>query len=119
MKKWIALILALVCIFSLAGCGRSLNTIIAKEPSITGTVKEVGETSMLIYFENEGYPSGADCWVSLHVENSDGIYSPILVGDEVTVYFDGSIAESYPMQIHNVYAILLTEPADRSVNQNP
>ena len=57
--------------------------------------------------------------VSLNVENSDGIYSPIQVGDEVTVYYDGNIAESYPMQINKVYAVLLKEPADRSVNEQP
>ena len=40
-------------------------------------------------------------------------------GDEVTVYYDGNIAESYPMQINKVYAVLLKEPADRSVNDQP
>ena len=53
------------------------------------------------------------------MKNSDGIYSPIQVGDEVTVYYDGNIAESYPMQINKVYAVLLKEPADRSVNEQP
>lgn len=38
------------------------------------------------------------------------------VGDEVTVYYDGSIAETYPMQINNVYAITLRTPADRAEN---
>lgn len=57
--------------------------------------------------------------VSLNVEKSDGIYSPIQVGDEVTVYYNGSIAESYPMQIVKVYAVLLKELADRTVNEQP
>ena len=33
------------------------------------------------------------------------------VGDEVVVYYDGMVAESYPMQINKVYAITLKTPA--------
>lgn len=46
---------------------------------------------------------------------------PILCykSDEVAVYYDGNIVESYPMQINMVYAILLQEPADRTVNEAP
>ncbi|NMA23990.1 MAG: hypothetical protein GX938_10855 [Spirochaetales bacterium] len=29
------------------------------------------------------------------------------IGDEVSVYYDGVIAESYPAQINEVYAIFL------------
>ena len=39
-----------------------------------------------------------------------------MVGDEVVVYYDGSIAESDPLRISTVYAITLKTPADRSVN---
>ena len=114
MKKCIAGILSIICLLSLAGCNnRSLNYIISNEPSIVGIIKEVNENSVLIENESGEYV------VSLNVENSDGIYSPIMIGDEVTVYYDGSIAESYPMQINKVYAILLKEPADRTVNEQP
>ena len=51
--------------------------------------------------------------MSLNVENKDGTYSPMKVGDEVVVYYDGSIAESDPLQINTVYAITLREPAER------
>ena len=112
MRKLIALVLVLICVLSLAGCNnKSLNHIIANEPSITGVIKDTNDTSILIENETGEY------WVSLNVENKDGIYSPIKVGDEVSVYYDGTIAESYPMQINTVYAILLIEPADRTVNE--
>lgn len=114
MKKCIAVILSIICLLSLAGCNnRSLNYIISNEPSIVGIIKEVNENSVLIENESGEYV------VSLNVENSDGIYSPIMIGDEVTVYYGGSIAESYLMQINKVYAILLKEPADRTVNEQP
>lgn len=114
MKKSIMLLLALFLITGLGGCDKkSMNYIIENKPNIIGIVKEVRENSIQIYIENEGYPYGADCDVSLDVENEDGLYSPICVGDEVVVYFDGSIAESYPMQINKVYAITLRTPAGR------
>lgn len=112
MKKLIALLLVLVSVLGMAGCNnRSMNYIISNEPSIRGIIKETSENSILIKNDNGEY------WVSLNVENEDGIYSPIMVGDEVTIYYDGNIAESYPMQINTVYAILLIEPADRTVNE--
>ena len=95
-----------------------MNYIIQHEPNVSGIVKEVHDNYIQIFIQNEGYPSGADCNVSLDVENKDGLYSPIQVGDEVVVYFDGGIAESYPMQINKVYAIILKEPANRNVNES-
>ena len=113
MKKYIAVVF-LVLIMLLSGCNnRSMNYIIENEPSIIGVVAEVHEKYIQIYIKNEGYPYGAYCNVSLDVENSDGTYSPINVGDEVVVYYDGSIAESDPMQISTVYAITLRTPAIR------
>jgi len=114
MKKHLPLILSSLFILGLAGCSnRSMNYIIKNEPSITGVVTEVHDQYIQIHIENEGYPSGADCDVSLDVENEDGTCSPINVGDEVVVYYDGSIAESDPMQINTVYAITLREPERR------
>ena len=112
MRKYIEVIVSIICVLGLVGCNnKSMNQIISNEPSIIGIIKEVNDNSILI--ENET----GDYVVSLNVENGDGIYSSMMVGDEVTVYYDGSIAESYPMQINKVYAILLKEPADRTVNE--
>ena len=112
MKKLIALVLALVCVLGLVGCNnRSMNYIIENEPSITGIIKETNDNSILIENEDGKY------WVSLNVENKDSMTN-FSVGDEVVVYYDGNIAESYPMQINTVYAITLKTPADRTENDN-
>ena len=114
MRKYIAVIISIICVLGLVGCNnKSMNYIISNEPNIVGIITEVNENSVLIENETGEYV------VSLDVENSDGIYSPMMIGDEVTVYYDGSIAESYPMQINQVYAILLKELADRTVNEQP
>ena len=88
----------------------SMNDIIANAPSITGIVKDTGEKAILIENEQGQY------WVSLNVENKDSTVS-FSIGDEVVVYFDGLVAESYPMQISTVYAITLKTPADRAENE--
>ena len=113
MKKAIYLLLALVCLLTLAGCDRkSMNYIIQNEPSIPGIVRDTTENSILIENEDGEY------WVSLDVENGDSM-THFRIGDAVVVYFDGSIAESYPMQISRVYAITLTTPAAPSANDRP
>ena len=110
MKKLIALLLSLICLLGLIGCSnKSMNYIIANEPNITGVVKEANEQSILIENEKGEY------WVSLNVENKDST-THFNLGDEVVVYYNGIIAESYPMQINTVYAITLKEPADRAEN---
>ena len=110
MKKLIALLLSLICLLGLIGCSnKSMNYIVANEPNITGIVKEANENAILIENEKGEY------WVSLNVENKDST-THFNLGDEVVVYYNGIIAESYPMQINTVYAITLKEPADRAEN---
>ena len=110
MNRFLPLLLVLVCVLGLAGCGnRSMNHIIATEPSITGIVKDVGENAILI--ENDI----GEYWVSRNAENKDSV-TDFEVGDEIVVYFDGNVAESYPMQISTVYAITLKTPAERTEN---
>ncbi len=110
MKKWITFVFALVCVLALAGCNnKSLDYIIANEPNMTGIVKDSNDDSILIENEDGEY------WVSLNMENKDSMTN-FSNGDEVVVYFDGNIAESYPMQINTVYAITLKTPVDRTEN---
>ncbi len=115
MKKKVFIPILLI-VFALTGCGRSMNYIIENEPSIEGIVTQIDERSILIHGQPMyGYPYEWDCKVSLDVENGDS-YTDIQVGDEVVVYYDGSIAESDPMQISTVYAITLKTPASRVID---
>lgn len=111
MKRWVAL--ALLCLFGLTACNdRSMDSIVGSEPCIVGVVRKTGENACLIENETGEY------WVSLDVENADSV-TDLDVGDEIAVYYDGMIAESYPMQINTVYAITLRAPADRAKNDRP
>ena len=111
MKKLTEFFLLMILMFSMAGCNnRSMNYIIQNEPNITGIVKSINNESFLMENETDEY------WVSLKVENKDSM-THFNTGDEVVVYFDGNVAESYPMQINTVYAITLKTPADRVENE--
>ena len=80
MKRLAAWILTLACVWVLTGCcNRSMDYIIQHEPNISGTVKEVRDESILISIEAAGYPAGADCEVSLDVENPDS-YTHVSIG---------------------------------------
>ena len=91
---------------------KNMNDVIENAPSLQGNVTEVHKTYMIIHFVTSGYPYGADCSVSLTPVFVDS-YTDVSVGDEVVIYFDGSIAETDPLQLGTVYAITLKTPANR------
>lgn len=95
----------ILLVLLLTGCKRDLNDIIENEPNISGIVTETQDGAILIQAESGDY------WVSLDVEYSDSM-THFNVGDEAVVYYDGVVAESWPMQINGVYAITLRTPAE-------
>ena len=117
MKKYIALVLALVCVLGLVGCNtKSMNYIIENKPSVVGVVEEVHDNYIVMYSETaDGYPNGSRWSISLNVENKDS-YTDIVVGDEIVVYYDGMAAETDPLEVSTVYAITLKTPVDRTEN---
>ena len=115
MRKAAGTVLTLIvcCVFALSGCSRTMDYIIENEPSVRGIVTEVYENSFIMLGEpTEGYPEPCEYNVSLSVEKKDS-YTDLSVGDEVVVYYNGEIAESYPPRISTVYAITLRTPAGK------
>ena len=116
LNKLIALVLALVCVLGLVGCGRTMNDIIENEPNVIGGVEEVHDNYIVMYAETaDGYPNGTRWSIPLNVENKDS-YTDIVVGDEIVVYYDGMAAETDPLEVSTVYAITLKTSADRAEN---
>jgi len=114
MKKFIVMLLAMTCLFSLAGCNKnSMNYIIQNRPSVTGVVEKVHDDYVIMYSETaEGYPNGSRWHISLNAENKDSYTEPV-VGDEIVMYYDGMAMETDPLQVSTVYAITLKTPADQ------
>lgn len=81
---------------------------IYSEPNFAGVVTEVYEKAIVVSVdENEDELKSSDkIRVTLDVKLKDSMtaFEP---GDTVKVFYDGTIAESYPAQVNTVYAILL------------
>ena len=120
MRKYIALVLALVCVLGLVGCNtKSMNYIIENKPSVIGVVEEVHNDYVIMYSDTaDGYPNGSKWQISLNVENKDS-YTDLSVGDEIVVYHDGNVMETDPLKVGTIYAITLKTPADRTENDKP
>lgn len=107
MNKWILYLLLLSIL--LAGCAKTLNmNTVVDKPNFSGIVDEVYVQSILVRVnkDEDAIQSSDLMSVSLDVELKDSM-THFEIGDEVRVYYDGTIAESYPAQINKVYAIIL------------
>ena len=97
MKKFWIMSLCLLIILLLVGCEA-----VGNRATLMGTVAEIYDASLLV--ETEIGP----CVVSF----PDGMTREdmgLAAGDTVEILYSGEIAESYPMQIHHVYAIKRVE----------
>jgi len=114
MKKLFVFLLSALLLFGMGGCRQTMNDVIANEPNFMGIVTDVTESSILVAVDesSDAYRSCHEIWVSLDVEMADSM-THFSIGDEVVVYYDGMIMETYPGQVNTVYAILLRTPADR------
>lgn len=101
-----------VCIL-LSGCTKTIDDIIADEASIKGLVIDVNETSFLMEDKE-----GTQYVIPKEVEYRDS-YGDMVNGDTVVVFNDGTLLESWPVQMHHVYAITLQKPADHSRENQP
>ena len=97
MKRIWIICLCLLTVLCFWGCEAPGN-----RASLMGTVTEIYDASLLV--ETEIGP----CVVSLPEGVTLGDLG-LAVGDTVEIVHSGEIAESYPMQIHHVYAIKRAE----------
>ncbi len=115
MKKIITFAMGLILILSMVGCGRTMDDIIEKEPSVKGTVTEVFDDHFIMLGSPSDDAPAEEYSVSLNVENKDS-YTTVAVGDEVVVYYNGKLTDSDPEKMDVVYAIVLRTPANRNNN---
>ena len=100
MKKFWIMSLCLLAILLLVGCEA-----VGNRATLMGTVVEIYDASLLV--ETEIGP----CVVSYR----DGVTREdvgLAAWDTVEILYSGEIAESYPMQIHHVYAIKRVEKSE-------
>ena len=101
-------VIFIITLIILTGCLPINMNNVHKEPNFIGVIEEVYDKSILVKVnENENISSDLVS-VSLDLKLKDSI-TDFEIGEEVRVYYDGNIAESYPAQINNVYTIIPIE----------
>lgn len=107
MKKLLfCLVITLVII---TGCSQQKDREnLADKANFAGIVIEVNDQSILVKVnEDEEEINSSDLMSVLLNAEEDDSNTDFDIGDEVRIYYDGTIAESYPAQINKVYAIML------------
>ena len=102
MKKYLCLLLALLCILSFAACKA-----VPKEEdvhSFEATILEVHDAYLLVEpAEGAWERSSAD---KIEVSLQDKTSWPIpQVGDTVNVFYNGELMETYPARVGKVYRV--------------
>lgn len=106
MKKYISILIVFV-IIALAGCRNEKEDVKQTTEWFKATVIEVNNTGVLAQpVETASERSSGD---RVDVPNKDGI--ELQVGDIIAIEYDGSILETYPLQLGEVYSITLVERA--------
>lgn len=110
MKRYISIIvIAIFTLTLLAGCSRSMNDVIEKEPHFVGVVETLNESHAIVIINEDDplYSEHTSVQISLDAELKDS-YLSLSPGDEIVVYYDGKIADG---SAETIYAITLRTPA--------
>ena len=112
MRKQVLVILVLSLILTVTACGTSSGG----ESEVVGNEKATFQATILEI--HDGYYLVEPVAGSTELNSADQITVPMTnmnpspkpeVGDVLEIEYDGSIAESYPAQITNVYSIRVVE----------
>lgn len=87
----------------------TMNDIYDK-PNFSGTVLDVRDNEIIVGVKEDEaeFKSSDKISVSLHTKVKDSM-TDFKIGNQVKVFYDGTIAETYPAKISTVYAIVLTD----------
>jgi hypothetical protein len=115
----IVVAIALVAVISVgfavnraSGGGRTVDEIIGSDdPRFRGVAEEVYDKAILVRVNDSEEIRKSSDLISVSLANANrDANSGYAIGDTVCVYYNGSIAESYPAQI-SAYAVLIEERA--------
>ena len=103
MKKLLAIMFIIVCLFTLIACNSDDEQDILN-PYFTGKVIEIYEKRCLVEVTDTGngnFTIGDKVVVNTDIKNRPQFD----IGDYITISFDGKVALSYPPQVLRVFQI--------------
>ncbi len=109
MKKTFCLFSALF-LFLLAACGGQDTDVNGQDyfDAVVLDILDGGLSVECTSCESGSISAGSEVTVPLNVVSASGA-PDVAVGDSIRVVFDGSVMESYPLQLGTVYAIYLLD----------
>lgn len=113
MKRLIALVLVLICVIALVGCNSDKDiSVDGTSPFFIAKVVEIREKTMLVKVTHEGNTGmSVESKVSISTEKIAGVIADdrLSVTDNyLRIEFDGVIMESYPLQLGEIFKIVVT-----------
>ncbi|CUX44639.1 hypothetical protein BN3590_01490 [Clostridium sp. C105KSO15] len=111
----VGILISLGSIFAYITKPLTIHDVIQHKPNFRGTVVDmIDDHSILVKVnENEAIIKSSDkIFVPLDVKMRGVSARNFDIGDEIRVYHDGSIAESYPAKINEVYAIFIESSSE-------
>ena len=112
MKKYIAIILSILCSLSVAGCAKQS---VGAPPNVTfeATILEIGENYYLVEpVEGSQELHSAD-QIEVPMKNLDPSLEPE-VGDIIEIKHSGEILETFPARLSEVYGIKVTKESEKT-----
>lgn len=113
MKRILSLVLLLALL--LCGCGRDMNWVISNEPCVRGVVEQIGMELVALRVTESDDPAlvpGDLVYAEKGTRLNDCKFAAE-IGDEVAVYYDGTVETQDVMQIRNVHGYVIITPANR------
>jgi len=119
MKKMLMLLLAVLLLLG-AGCAHDMNWVISNEPSVRGTVEQIGGDYVLIrIIEADELPFaiGGQARANKETRLQDCKFSA-RVGDEVMVYYEweDGLDRMANVELRKVHGYCLVAPIEREEN---
>lgn len=119
MMRWMTVLIGGALLMSLSACGAEKAGDVpagATEPeqyAFNAVVSEAGDKHLLVRpVEGESILRSADLISVSKTIEAEKTLPVIQEGDEVRIVYDGTVAESYPAQVHRVYDIQLIRKSE-------
>lgn len=108
MKKYISIILSIMCILSFIGCGHADKA----EATFQATILEMKDTYYLVEPVEGSQELKSSDQITVPIKNLAPSLEPE-AGDIIEIKYNGEIVESYPAQITEVYGIKVVKEAEK------
>lgn len=121
-KNWVLVMCAALVLTVLAGCSDSMSK---EETSFFAIVLENSESGILVEPEEGSAELNSADRITIRTSGAK-VYDAreqeiaredLQIGDQVQIFYDGQIAESYPAQVHKCYRIKLVSTAKRETDK--